>query len=101
MYAVLKPVLLQKEKAEEHLMEVCKRSGMKGVVIRPGGLKTAPKTGTAVLTEDTNACGPIHRADVAACVVSALLSDKADNKILTAVDPAQLPGGEKLVAFST
>lgn len=56
-------------------------------IIRPGGLKNEPATGSAVLTEDTKAAGVIHRADVADLVVQALNSPKTIRKILTAVDP--------------
>ena len=100
VYDVLKPVLLQKEKAEARLFEVAKASGMQVVVVRPGGLKTAPPTGTGVLTEDTSVCGAIHRADVAALVVQAALRDKANGRILSCVDKAQLFDlGASLVSF--
>eukprot|EP00217_Crustomastix_stigmatica_P003850 CAMPEP_0183790160 /NCGR_PEP_ID=MMETSP0803_2-20130417/834_1 /TAXON_ID=195967 /ORGANISM="Crustomastix stigmata, Strain CCMP3273" /LENGTH=272 /DNA_ID=CAMNT_0026034351 /DNA_START=48 /DNA_END=866 /DNA_ORIENTATION=+ len=90
VYDVLKPVLEEKAKAEERLKEVAKESGMDFVIVRPGGLKSEPKTGTAVLTEDTTVCGAIHREDVAALVCDVLLSDKANGKVLSAVDEAQL-----------
>ena len=85
---MLKPVLVQKEKAEERL----KAHGdkMKWVIVRPGGLKSAPATGTAVLTESVSVCGAIHRQDVAALTIKALLRDAANNKTLSAVDRAQL-----------
>ena len=76
-------------------------TGMAAVIVRPGGLKTAPATGTAVLTEDTTVCGAIHRADVASLVVAATLSDKANGKVLSAVDRAQLFNAPNLVVFST
>lgn len=56
-------------------------------IIRPGGLKSEPATGSAILTEDTKAAGVIHRADVADLAVQALNSPKTIKKILTAVDP--------------
>ena len=90
VYDVLKPVLLEKAKAEERLAAVAAASGMAMVIVRPGGLKTAPPTGTGVLTEDTTVCGAIHRADVADLVVRAALRAKADGKVLSAVDKAQL-----------
>ena len=90
VYDVLKPVLLEKAKAEERLFAVAKASGMAAVVVRPGGLKSAPATGTGVLTEDATVCGAIHRADVADLVVRCVLRSKADGKTLSAVDKAQL-----------
>jgi nucleoside-diphosphate-sugar epimerase len=78
----LRPVLLEKEQAEKHLVE----SGLTYTVIRPGGLKSEPATGNGVLTEDYKVAGTIHRADVAQLVCKCLFSDAANNKILSAVD---------------
>lgn len=50
-------------------------------IIRPGGLKNEPGTGTCILTEDPSVCGAIHREDVADLVVKALFSSKADGKV--------------------
>jgi nucleoside-diphosphate-sugar epimerase len=78
----LRPVLLEKEQAEKHLVD----SGLTYTVIRPGGLKSEPATGNGVLTEDYRVAGTIHRADVAQLVCKCLFSDAANNKILSAVD---------------
>ncbi|MFO7029122.1 NAD(P)-dependent oxidoreductase [Limnospira fusiformis CCALA 023] len=78
----LKSVLIEKEKAEEHLIN----SGLTYTIIRPGGLKSEPATGNGVLTEDYRVAGTIHRADVAALACACLHSDKANNKILSAID---------------
>ncbi|KAL4450594.1 hypothetical protein ABPG77_000950 [Micractinium sp. CCAP 211/92] len=86
VYEVLKPVLLEKERAEDRLREVGGK--LTFVIVRPGGLKSEPATGTGVLTEDTTVCGSITRADVAELVVKALRSDKANGKVLSAVDAA-------------
>ena len=75
-------VLVEKEKAEKHLIE----SGLTYTVIRPGGLKSEPATGNGVLTEDPRIAGTIHRADVAQLVCRCLDNDRANNKILSAVD---------------
>ena len=99
VYDVLKPVLLEKAKAEERLMAVAAASGMAVCVVRPGGLKTAPATGTGVLTEDTTVCGAIHRADVAELVVRCVLRDKSAGKVLSAVDKAQLFDAPALKVF--
>lgn len=82
----LKPVLIEKEKAEQHLMA----SGLTYTVVRPGGLKSEPATGNAVLTEDPKISGMIHRADVAQLVCQCLQSDRANNKILSAIDRQML-----------
>jgi uncharacterized protein YbjT (DUF2867 family) len=78
----LRPVLIEKAQAEQALIE----SGLTYVVIRPGGLKSEPATGNGVLTPDPTVAGTIHRADVAALVCQSLLSDRADNRVLSAVD---------------
>ncbi|MEG4408658.1 SDR family oxidoreductase [Microcoleus sp. MON2_D5] len=84
----LGPVLIEKEKAENHLIE----SGMIYTVIRPGGLKSEPATGNGILTEDCRVAGSIHRADVAQLVCQCLVSDAANNKVLSAVDRQMLYG---------
>ena len=84
----LKPVLLEKEKAEKHLIE----SGLTYTVIRPGGLKSEPATGNGVVTEDYKVAGTIHRADVARLVCQCLFSNAANNKILSAVDRQMMYG---------
>ena len=56
---------------------------MQWTIIRPGGLKTDPATGTGVLTEDTSICGAINREDVADLVVKSLFSDKTTGKVGT------------------
>lgn len=99
VYNVLKPVLVEKDKAEA----VLKAHGdkMAYTIIRPGGLTNDAPTNSAVLTEDFSACGSITREDVASLVIKALLSKKADNKTLSAVDPARMmPGKEAPVAFN-
>ena len=63
VYEVLKPVLLEKEKAEAHL--VSNKDKIEFVIVRPGGLKSEPATGRGVLTTDTSICGSITRGDVA------------------------------------
>ncbi|MGL5805154.1 MAG: SDR family oxidoreductase [Xenococcaceae cyanobacterium] len=84
----LKPVLLEKERAEKHLIE----SGLTYTIIRPGGLKSEPATGNGILTEDYRVAGTIHRADVAQLVYQCLLSEVANNKILAAIDKNMMYG---------
>ncbi|XGV95150.1 MAG: SDR family oxidoreductase [Leptolyngbya sp. BL-A-14] len=89
-------VLAEKEQAENHLAS----SGLTYTIIRPGGLKSEPPRGTAVLTENPNIAGSIRRADVADLVVRSLTSDHAKNKTLSAVDPTMLFGQPEFEVFT-
>ncbi|MBF2066688.1 MAG: SDR family oxidoreductase [Calothrix sp. C42_A2020_038] len=93
--AVLQPVLIEKDKAEQHLI----KSGLTYTIIRPGGLKSEPATGNGVLTEDIRVIGSIHRADVADLVCLTLANTRADNKILSAVDKNMLFGQFEFETF--
>ena len=84
----LGPVLAEKEQAENHLTA----SGLIYTIIRPGGLKSEPPKGNAVLTENPNIAGSIHRADVADLVCRCLNSTRSHNKVLSAVDRTLLFG---------
>ena len=92
----LKPVLIEKEKAEKYLID----SGLTYTIIRPGGLKSEPATGNGVLTEDPRVAGTIHRADVAQLACQCLNSDIANNKILSAVDRNMMYGTPEFAEFS-
>lgn len=93
----LKPVLIEKEKAEQHLI-TC---GLTYTIIRPGGLKSEPATGNGILTEDPRIVGTIHRADVAQLVGRSLNSDRANNKVLSAIDRNMIyPGQPDFVELS-
>ncbi|NJL37478.1 MAG: SDR family oxidoreductase [Leptolyngbyaceae cyanobacterium RM2_2_4] len=84
----LSEVLVEKEKAEQHLIA----SGLTYTIIRPGGLKSEPATGNAVLTPDPTVAGSIHRADVAELVCRCLQSERVNNRVLSAVDQQMLYG---------
>ena len=86
VFEVLKDVLAAKEKAENILMKYYTNSNW--TIIRPGGLKSEPMTGRAILTEDNTAIGSIHREDVASLVVRALESPNTERKVLSAIDPS-------------
>lgn len=88
-------VLADKEKAEQHLID----SGLTYTIVRPGGLKSEPATRTGFLTEDPKISGSIHRADVADLVCKCLISDRANQKILSALDRNQLSGATEIVEF--
>jgi uncharacterized protein YbjT (DUF2867 family) len=92
----LAAVLAEKAQAEQHLVA----SGLIYTVIRPGGLKSEPATGTGVLTLDPTIAGSIHRADVAQLVYKCLLTDQADHKILSAVDRTLMYGQPSFEEFS-
>lgn len=66
VYQVLEDALIAKNKAERDLRTY---TNLDWTIIRPGGLKSEPSTGKAILTEDTMASGVINRADVADLVV--------------------------------
>jgi nucleoside-diphosphate-sugar epimerase len=91
----LGPVLVEKEKAEKYLID----SRLTYTIIRPGGLKSEPATGNGVLTEDPRIGGTIHRADVAQLVCRCLNSDRANNKILSAVDRHMVYGQPEFEEF--
>eukprot|EP00892_Ulva_mutabilis_P003818 jgi/Ulvmu1/1808/UM119_0026.1 len=83
VYDTLKPVLLEKGKAEDALKAQDK---MDWVIIRPGGLTNDPATGKWFVTENPRVCGAIAREDVAELVCKALFSDKVNNKVISALD---------------
>ena len=94
--ATLGPVLVEKDKAEQHLIA----SGLTYTIIRPGGLKSEPATGNGILTEDPRIVGTIHRADVAQLVCGCLNSPRSHNKTLSAVDKNMLAGQLEFVEFA-
>ncbi|WP_414564995.1 MULTISPECIES: SDR family oxidoreductase [unclassified Anabaena] len=94
--ATLGPVLVEKDKAEQHLIA----SGLTYTIIRPGGLKSEPATGNGILTEDPRIVGSIHRPDVAQLVCKCLNSQRSHNKTLSAVDKNMLAGQPEFVEFT-
>ncbi|MCX7592277.1 MAG: SDR family oxidoreductase [Fischerella sp.] len=92
----LQPVLIDKEKAEQHLI----KSGLIYTIIRPGGLQSEPATRNGVLTEDPRIAGMINRADVAQLVCQCLNSDRTNNKVLSAVDANMLFGQPEFEKFN-
>ncbi len=93
--ATLQAVLLEKAQAEAHLIA----SGLAYTIIRPGGLKSEPATGTGVLTEARHVAGSIHRADVADLVCQCLDSEAARGKTLAAFDRHQMYGQPEFSEF--
>ncbi len=88
--------MIDKEKAEQHLIE----SGLTYTIIRPGGLQSEPATRNGILTEDPRIAGMINRADVAQLVCQCLNSDRANNKVLSAVDANMLFGQPEFEKFN-
>lgn len=84
----LRPVLIEKDKAEQHLIA----SGLTYTIIRPGGLKSEPATGNGVLIQDPTIAGSIHRADVADLVCRCIQAPPAFNQVFSAVDRQMLYG---------
>ncbi|MGD1928583.1 MAG: SDR family oxidoreductase [Leptolyngbyaceae cyanobacterium] len=78
----LRPALLAKAKAEEHLMA----SGLPFTIVRPGGLLNEPASGHGLLTAAVWAAGSISRLDVADLVIQCLRSERATNQVLSAID---------------
>lgn len=88
---VLGPVLKEKAQAEAYLAN----SGLAYTVIRPGGLVSESATGQEALTENPKVAGSIPRAAVATLAVRCLDSDKAVNKVFSAIDLSmQRSGGD-------
>lgn len=92
----LKPVLIEKEQAEKYLIA----SGLTYTIIRPGGLKSEAATGNGIVTEDYKVAGTIHRADLAELVCKCLLSETANQKVLSAVDRGMMYGQTEFEEFS-
>ncbi|WP_448571580.1 SDR family oxidoreductase [Trichothermofontia sp.] len=88
----LGPVLVEKDKAEQHLIA----SGLTYTIVRPGGLKSEPATGNGVLIQDPTIAGSIHRADVADLVCRCIQAPPAFNQIFSAVDRQMLYGTPEL-----
>lgn len=92
-YRALEEALEAKSKAERDLKLY---TNLDWTIIRPGGLKTAPATGEAVLTEDVMASGSITREDCADLIIKVLGSESCTRRALTAVDPTQETASSKI-----
>lgn len=92
----LRPALLAKAKAEEHLLH----SGIPYTIIRPGGLLSEGATGQGLLTTDCRVAGSITRMDVAALVVQCLQSTKAENQTFAAVDRDRIRSSHPVEPFA-
>jgi uncharacterized protein YbjT (DUF2867 family) len=82
MLRVLGPVLVEKEKAERHLID----SGLTWTIMRPGVLKDKPATGRGILTQDTSALGMINRAELARLIVDSIDDEQTFGRIYTAIE---------------
>lgn len=91
----LRPALLAKAKAEEHLMA----GGIPFTIVRPGGLLSEPATGKGLLTQNYQVAGSITRADVADLAIRCLASAHAENQVLSAVDRDRVRSDQPFAAF--
>lgn len=91
----LRPALLAKAKAEEHLMA----SGLPFTIVRPGGLLSELATGQGILVENAQVAGSITRLDVADLVAQCLASSNTENKVLSAVDRDRIRSEQPVVPF--
>ena len=82
MLQALSMVLVEKEKAERHLLD----SGLTWTIIRPGFLKDKPANGKGILTQDTSAIGLAGRAEVARLIVESIRNESAYGKIYSAIE---------------
>jgi len=81
-------VLDEKIQAEKYL----RASGLDYTIVRPGGLKAKPPTGSLFISgEDTLNAGEISRDLVADVCVASLTDPKASNKVLEIVEDEGVP----------
>ena len=85
MLNVLGAVLVEKDKAERHLID----SDLTWTIIRPGFLKDKPKNNPGILTQDTSAVGAIGRAEVARLVVESVSSESTFGQIYSAIEKSK------------
>ena len=91
----LRPALLAKAKAEEHLMA----SGLPFTIVRPGGLLSDPATGNGILVKSAQVAGSITRTDVADLVIQCLQSPQAETQVLSAVDRDRIRSEQPITPF--
>lgn len=91
----LRPALLGKAKAEEHLIA----SGLAYTILRPGGLLSEAPSGNGLVTQDKYAAGTITRIDVASLIIQCLQSERVINQILGAVDRDRIRSEQNITPF--
>ena len=91
----LRSVLLAKAKAEQHLIS----SGLPYTIIRPGGLLSEPATSQGLLTENYRVAGSITRTDIAELIIQCMQSNKAENRVLSAIDRDRLRSEQLIEPF--
>jgi uncharacterized protein YbjT (DUF2867 family) len=82
MLKALGTVLVEKEKAERHLID----SGLQWTIIRPGFLNDKPRDAQGTLTQNTSMLGAISRAEVARLVAESLGNEATFGKIYSAIE---------------
>jgi uncharacterized protein YbjT (DUF2867 family) len=83
VHEVLGEVIRLKTLAENYVIG----SGLRYVILRPGGMNSDPPTGKAIRTEDHSVMGVITRADLARLIVECIDDESTDGKIFHTVDP--------------
>jgi len=82
MLQALASVLVEKEKAERHLID----SGLTWTIIRPGFLNDKPREKQGMLTQNTSVIGMVSRAEVARLVVESVRSEPTFGQIYSALE---------------
>ena len=77
----MRKVMYEKTRGEDHLIA----SGLDYTLIRPGGLRNGPATGTGMMTQDYVE-GSINRADVGLLIVQALEDEATIGKAYNVID---------------
>ena len=77
----MRKIMYEKTRGEDYLIA----SGLDYTLIRPGGLRNGPATGTGMMTEDYME-GSINRADVGLLIVQALENDATIGKAYSVID---------------
>jgi uncharacterized protein YbjT (DUF2867 family) len=81
MLKALGAVLVEKEKAERHLID----SGLKWTIIRPGFLNDKPRDTQGILTQQSSTLGAISRAEVARLVAESVGNEATFGMIYSAI----------------
>jgi uncharacterized protein YbjT (DUF2867 family) len=82
MLKALNQVLVEKEKAERHLID----SGLQWTIIRPGFLNDKPRDTQGILTQKSSAMGAISRAEVARLITESIGNEATFGMIYSAIE---------------
>jgi uncharacterized protein YbjT (DUF2867 family) len=82
MLKALNQVLVEKEKAERHLID----SGLQWTIIRPGFLNDKPRDTQGILTQKSSAMGAISRAEIARLITESIGNEATFGMIYSAIE---------------